>query len=261
MKEVSKPPSANHLLGTDDVGRDYLSRLLHVMRSAVFVSILVPVLVLVIGVALGTFGAYSGGLIDNIIMRAADVVMTIPGLLFALLINASVKEPIEGALKGLERQTGMKLLSAQGSIYLDYLIVFGALAFILWPGMARLVRGQILSLREEPYVMAARAVGARSWRIMLRHLVPNALGPVIVSLTFRMSSAMLMESSLSYLGVGIQPPGASLGAMIRSAMTIWRDNPHLIAVPALVLAIWTLAINFVGDGLNDALNPRQAGRL
>ena len=258
LELIGMPPSAEHWLGTDDVGRDYFSRLLHAMRTAVLISILVPLLTLVIGVTLGAVSAYSGRAVDNTIMRLADVVMTIPTILFAALINASIAEPLEALMAAFQDQTGWKFLT--NTIYVDYLIVFSALSLISWPGEARLIRGQILSLREQDYVLAARSVGATNRQIMLRHLVPNSLGPVIVSFTFSMSSAMILEASLSYLGIGIQPPGASLGSMINRSMPSWRTWPHLIAIPAIVLGIVTLAINFLGDGLNDALNPRQSGK-
>jgi ABC-type dipeptide/oligopeptide/nickel transport system permease subunit len=256
LDQIAVPPNAEHWLGTDDVGRDYLSRLLHAMRTAVLISIIVPLLTLIIGVTLGTVSAYSGRTVDNAIMRFADIVMTIPTILFAALINASIAEPLEGVMANLAKQTGWGILT--NTVYLDYLIVFSALSLISWPGEARLIRGQILSLREQDYVLAARAVGATTKQIMLKHLVPNSLGPVIVSFTFSMSSAMILEASLSYLGIGIQPPGASLGSMINRSMSTWRTWPHLIAIPAIVLGIVTLAINFLGDGLNDALNPRQS---
>ena len=257
LEQIGMPPNAEHWLGTDDVGRDYFSRLLHAMRTAVLISILVPLLTLVIGVTLGTVSAYSGRAVDNTIMRLADVVMTIPTILFAALINASIAEPLEAVMAALQDQTGWRFLT--NTVYVDYLIVFSALSLISWPGEARLIRGQILSLREQDYVLAARSVGATNKQIMLKHLVPNSLGPVIVSFTFSMSSAMILEASLSYLGIGIQPPGASLGSMINRSMPSWRTWPHLIAIPAIVLGIVTLAINFLGDGLNDALNPRQSG--
>ena len=256
LEQIGMPPSAEHWLGTDDVGRDYFSRLLHAMRTAVLISILVPLLTLVIGVTLGTVSAYSGRAVDNTIMRLADVVMTIPTILVAALINASIAEPLEALMAAFQDQTGWRFLT--NTVYVDYLIVFSALSLISWPGEARLIRGQILSLREQDYVLAARSVGATNRQIMLRHLVPNSLGPVIVSFTFSMSSAMILEASLSYLGIGIQPPGASLGSMINRSMPSWRTWPHLIAIPAIVLGIVTLAINFLGDGLNDALNPRQS---
>jgi len=258
LQQIGRPPSAAHLLGTDDVGRDYLSRLLYAMRTAVLVSLLVPTLSLTIGLTLGTIAAYRGGWADNLIMRVTDVVLVIPTILFAALINASVKDPTKDLVGSLYKQTHWGILA--NTIYLDYVIVFGALSLISWPSYARLIRGQILSLREQDFVLAARAIGARPREIMLRHLIPNGLGPVVVAFTFGMSSAMILEASLSYLGIGIQPPGASLGAMINAAMASWQRYPHLIGIPGMVLGVVTLGINFLGDGLNDALNPRQAAK-
>ena len=146
------------------------------------------------------------------------------------------------------------------TVFIDYFIVFGALAAAGWPWAARLIRGQILSLREQDFVAAAQALGARHWQIIRAHLVPNAIGPIIVSFTAGFGDAMLAESSLSYLGIGIRPPGASWGAMISESLIGWRLHPHLVAVPGLVLAICVFAFNLFGDGLNDALNPRSKVR-
>lgn len=258
LMAIAQPPSAEHWLGTDNVGRDYLSRMLYAMRTAVLVSILVPTISLVIGVVLGTIAAYRGGWSDWSIMRVTDVVMTIPILLFAALINISIKEPVGRLMTSLHDRTGWGFLT--NTVYVDYVIVFGLLSLIMWETYARLARGQVLSLRQADYVIAAEALGGNARHIMLRHLIPNALSPLIVAFTFGMSGAMTLEASLSFLGIGIQPPGASLGSMISSAMTSWRQYPHLIAIPALVLGVITLAINFLGDGLNDALNPKSRGR-
>jgi ABC-type dipeptide/oligopeptide/nickel transport system permease subunit len=137
-------------------------------------------------------------------------------------------------------------------------VVFGGLSFISWPGYARLIRGQIFSLREQDYVLAAQAVGVPGWRIAMRHLMPNALGPVIVSVTFNLGGAMTTESSLSYLGIGVMPPRASWGNMISSNLGSWSYRPWLVAVPSIVLAVVTLGFNFLGDGVNDALNPQSS---
>lgn len=255
LMEISQPPSADHWLGTDNVGRDYLSRMLYAMRTAVLVSILVPTISLAIGVVLGTLAAYRGGWTDGIIMRITEVTMIIPVLLFAALINISVKDPVSNVMRSLSERTGWSFLT--NSVWVDYVVVFGLLSLIMWESYARLSRGQVLSLRQADFVLAAESLGAPTRQIMVRHLIPNALSPLIVAFTFGMSGAMTLEASLSFLGIGIQPPGASLGSMISSAMTSWRQYPHLIAIPAVVLGVITLAINFLGDGLNDALNPKQ----
>ena len=258
LMEISQPPSADHWLGTDNVGRDYLSRMLYAMRTAVLVSIMVPTISLMIGVLLGTIATYRGGWTDGIIMRVTEVTMIIPVLLFAALINISVKDPVANFMKSLADRTGWEFLTS--TVYVDYVVVFGLLSLIMWESYARLSRGQVLSLRESDYVLAAESLGASGRHVMIRHLIPNSLSPLIVAFTFGMSGAMTLEASLSFLGIGIQPPGASLGSMISSAMTSWRQYPHLIAIPAIVLGVITLAINFLGDGLNDALNPKQADK-
>ncbi len=161
--------------------------------------------------------------------------------------------------EGLERLGGLLSIDLlSNTVFIDYVIVLSALVFIRWPDMARLIRGQILSLRQQEFVIAAQAIGASGRRIIWQHLVPNAMGPVIVAATVGFGAAVLIESSLSYLGLGIRPPGASWGQMIFSSMNEWQIRPHLVAVPAITLAICVLGINFLGDGVNEALNPRQA---
>ena len=180
--------------------------------------------------------------------------MSFPHLLLAIFVNATVKAPVQRFLEGWAAQTGWRFLA--DSVVVDYVIVFGALSIVGWPGMARLIRGQILSLRARDYITAAEALGISTKGILLRHLIPNALGVVVVSVTVGFGGAMLAESSLSYLGIGVQPPGASWGRMISDSLGRWRYAPHLVLAPGLTLATVIFAFNFLGDGLNDALNPR-----
>ena len=254
LLHVAKMPSADHWLGTDEIGRDLFSRVLWGARTATLVAIFTTFISVIIGVILGAVAGYGGALADNITGRIIDIVMSVPGLLLAALIAVSIKEPVVTWADAIYDSSGFPLFA--DTTWLDLLVVFGGLAFVSWPGYARLIRGQIFSLREEQYVEAAKAVGVSELKIALRHLLPNAIGPVIVTLTFSFSSAMVLESSLSYLGIGVQPPQASWGNMISSNIGSWSYRPWLVAVPALTLAIVTLGINFLGDGLNDALNPR-----
>jgi peptide/nickel transport system permease protein len=258
LQAVSQPPSAAHWLGTDEVGRDLLSRILAGARTAFVVGLLVTALTTILGVLFGATAAYFGGWVDGLIMRLTDVLMSFPSLLLAIFVNASVKPPIADAATRFAQWSTWKWLD--NGVMIDYLVVFGALAAIGWPGKARLIRGQILSLREREFVEAARAIGAGNWSIITQHLIPNSLGPLIVAATIGFGGAMLSESSLSYLGIGIQPPGASWGAMISENQRSWRAKPHLVAVPGATLALCIFAFNFLGDGLNDALNPRQRRR-
>jgi len=147
------------------------------------------------------------------------------------------------------------LIDLARSGYVDYLVVIVALGLVGWPGLARLVRGQVLSLKEQEFIIGARAIGASTWRIMFRHLLPNALPPLIVAISMGIGGIILSESTLSLLGIGLQPPNPSWGAMIYSNYRYWRTRPHLVIVPGLVLAAVVFAFNFLGDGLNEALNP------
>jgi peptide/nickel transport system permease protein len=191
-------------------------------------------------------------------MRVADVLMSFPSFLLAAFVNASAKVPMQSMFDALKAQTGWAVF--EDPLLVDYMVVFGALALVWWPGMARVVRGQVLSLKSHEFVTAARALGAPTWALLTRHLLPNALGPVIVAVTFGFGGAMLAEAGLSFLGIGIQPPGASWGKMINDNVGYWNTKPHLVMAPAMVLALAALAFNFVGDGLNDALNPRERRR-
>lgn len=256
LKLISQPPSADHWLGTDQLGRDVLSRILWGARTATTVAIFVTTISLGVGIVLGGVAAFAGGMADWLIMRLTDVVMSVPSIMLALLVNTAIKKPVAIWYEDLYEQTDWAFF--RSTTFLDYLIVLGALAVVSFPGYARLIRGQILSLREREYVTAARSSGVPFARILFRHVVPNALGPVIVAATFGFSGAMVMEASLSYLGIGIQPPAASWGAMINDSLMDWRYEPWLLAMPAIALAISALGVNYLGDGLNDALNPRIA---
>ncbi len=254
ITQIEATPSPQHWLGTDQLGRDLLSRILWGARTAVMVASLTTFLTTFLGVLLGSLAAYLGGWVDALISRVIDVLMSFPHLLLAIFVNATVKAPVQAWLEGLSAATGWRFLA--DAVVIDYIIVFGALSIVSWPGMARLIRGQILSLRERDFIMAAEALGIGTKGILLRHLIPNALGAVVVTVTVGFGGAMLAESSLSYLGIGIQPPGASWGRMISDSLGRWRYAPHLVLAPGLTLAAVIFAFNFMGDGLNDAFNPR-----
>jgi peptide/nickel transport system permease protein len=256
LQQVAKLPSADHWLGTDEIGRDLFSRVLYGARTATLVATFSTLVSVLLGLLLGAIAGYGGRGADMVVGRLTDIVMSVPGLLLAALIAVSLKDPIVGWAKGVYETNGFFLFA--DTTWLELLVVFGGLAFIQWPGYARLIRAQILALREEQYIKAAQSVGVSEWKIALRHLLPNALGPVIVTMTFSFSSAMAAEAALSYLGVGIRPPQASWGNMIQSNIGSWSYRPWLVAVPALTLAFFTLGINFLGDGLNDALNPKSS---
>lgn len=255
LDNIKASPSWAHLFGTDQLGRDYFSRILAGGRTALLVGATVTLISCALGVVLGAAAAYFGGWVDLLVSRALDMALAFPKLLLASFVNAVAKPPFQAAATALADRTGMRFLA--DTVMIDYIVVLSALALTLWPTYARLVRGQVLSLRETEYIVAARTVGIPPWRILGRHLVPNALGPIVIAVTVGFGEAMLLESSLGYLGIGIQPPGASWGQMISESLDQWRYSPHLVAAPGIVLAIVVLGFNLLGDGLNDALDPRR----
>lgn len=247
-------PSAAHPLGTDQFGRDILSRLLYGARTAAIVAFSSTIISLLLGLAVGTIAGFSGGRVDQFLMWLSDLVQSIPGLLLAMLVNTALKRPVANWFEVRYLQTGDPFY--QNTLWLDFVLVFGSLALIGWPGFARLVRSQVLSIAETDYVLAARAVGVKKQRIMLRHIIPNALGPVVVAVSQGMGGAIVAESGLSFLGVGVQPPNASWGTMLNKSLPLWQIAPHLLIAPAATIGLIQVAFIFFGDGLNDALNPR-----
>ena len=255
MSSQLPSPSSAHWLGTDALGRDILSRLLYGARTAAIVAVTTTTISLFLGVLIGSTAGFVGGRVDDLLMWLTDVTMSIPGLLMAMLINTALKRPIANSFDRLYEQTRNPFFL--NTLWLDFVLVFGALALISWPGYARLIRSQVLSISGTTYVEGAKASGATTRRIMWRHIVPNALGPLIVSVTAGIGGAIVLESSLSFLGVGIQPPNASWGSMLSDSLKLWRTAPHLMVTPAVTIGLIQVAFTFFGDGLNDALNPRQ----
>lgn len=251
LDAVEQMPSLSHLMGTDGLGRDIFSRMIYGARTSLVVLIVVVTSTIIMGVGLGASAAFFGGWVDTLVMRTVDVLFAFPGTLFALFISATLKQ---GVLEWL-RANGLTEAARSGLV--DYVVVFGALSLIGWGGLARLVRGQILGLREAEFVVAARALGVPSSRIILRHLLPNSLTPVIVAISLGMGGVILSEATLSFLGLGIQPPNASWGSVIYETYVYWRTKPPLIIGPAVTLALVVLGFNWLGDAINDAMNPRR----
>jgi ABC-type dipeptide/oligopeptide/nickel transport system permease subunit len=258
LLHTEQAPTWSHWLGTDELGRDFLSRIIYGARTAFLVATMVTVIGGTLGILLGAVSALSRRIVGGTIMRLTDIVLAFPHLLLATFANATFRPRVQSWLVTLHDRTGLGIFGSK--LLGDYLVVFGSLALVSWPGIARLVRGQVLTLKHAEFVEAARVSGATQRWIITRHIVPNILGVVIVSLTVGFGAAMLLESALSYLGVGIQPPGASWGAMINENLAMWRYKPHLVLVPGGVLAVVIFAFNFFGEGLNDALNPRSRRR-
>lgn len=247
---VNLSPSSDHWLGTDALGRDYFTRLMMGGRTAFLLSIWVVAITTTLGVVLGAASGYLGGWVDSIIMRMGDTIMAFPHLLLALFFAGAVRPPVAKWLANYS-------IFQQNSYLVDYAIVFGALSLVGWAGMARLMRAQIRTLRHQEFVTASQSIGASNWTIITRHLLPNAVSPVVVTATASVANVMIMESSLSFFGIGVRPAAASWGSMIGENLTTWQHSPHLLAAPAVVLAITALCFNFIGDGLNDAVDPRR----
>jgi oligopeptide transport system permease protein len=245
---TGKAGEPGFLLGTDTLGRDVLSRTIYGTRVSMVVGIIPTLIILIIGVSLGLFAGYRGGRVDNWLMRFADIIYAFPDLLFFIIVMAALREtPIGRLLNGL-------------------ILLFVALSLVNWVGLARLVRGQVLSLKEKEFVEAGRMIGASSPHIMLKHLLPNTLGPIIVSTAFRVPGMIITEAILGYLGIGLRPatdPNAifitSWGASMLDGQAALNAQPWVLLAPAICVALVVLAFNYVGDGLRDALDPRLAG--
>lgn len=251
----NQPGSWEYPFGTDDLGRDIFSRVIYGARTAVILSLSITVLSTVIGVLIGAFSGFVGGRIDSFITWIIDIIMSIPSLLLVIVINISFKPGLIMWMDQKYLETANELY--RQTIWVDFVLVFGSLAFLKWPKAARMIRGQILSIRSRNYIVAAKASGVSTFRILTKYIIPNAMGPVIVLFSATMGEAMVLESAFSFLGVGVRPPMPSWGNMISDGLRVWHLYPHTLIAPAAVLAIVTMAYSFLGDGLNDALNPRQ----
>ena len=251
----SQAPSVAHWFGTDDLGRDLLSRVIYGARTAFSIAIGVTVLSLAIGLVLGTVAGYAGGLVDRTIMWLCNVTMSVPALLLVIVINTTLRPFFGRWMNDLFEATGNPVF--RDTSLIDLVLVFGSIALLKWPQYARLVRGQVLVVRNGNYVRAATALGLGPATVLRTTVIPNVLSPLIVAASFGLGTAMVLESAFSFLGVGIEPPIPSWGRMIADGMRSWSTSPHLLVVPALVLGIATVGFAFLGDGLNDALDPRR----
>lgn len=237
------PPDAQNWLGTDSLGRDMLSRIIYGARMSMAVGIFTAIVSLVIGGVYGAVSGWMGGWVDSALMRVIDILYAIPSLVLLILVGVIFNSV------NLFENPELKALTG----------IFLALSIVGWVSLARLVRGQVLQVREMLYVEGARALGASSWRIVGKHIFPNILGPIIVMLTFQIPSNILFESFLSFIGLGLQPPYSSWGVLANDG---WRAKsyPHLIFFPGLALFLTMLAFNLLGDGLRDAFDPKMKNR-
>ena len=238
VESIETGPGVNgHAFGTDILGRDTLSRLMIGSEVSLTVGLLVQGIIFPIGLAIGLAAGYFGGRIDNLLMRFTDIWYAFPDLLFVLVV--------------------VSVWRLDGPWYVQLIPIFGAIALVNWVGLARLVRGQVLSIKEKEYIEAARSSGSSPMKLILKHLLPNSLGPIIVTLTFGIPQAIFLEAVLSFLGVGIQPPQPTWGQMVFDGYEAIYANPTGVVFPAFAIGFTLLAFTFIGDGLRDALDPRM----
>jgi oligopeptide transport system permease protein len=232
----------SHLLGTDTLGQDILSRLMDGAQISLSVALVVQIVVLGIGLPVGAIAGWFGGRLDTYLMRITDVMYAFPDLLLIILMSVAFRD------------------TAFGRLYSGLFLVFVAIGLTSWVTVARLVRGQLLSLKEMEFVEAAKALGVRDRNIVMRHLLPNSIGPIIVAVTLGVPGAILAEATLAYLGVGVQAPRASWGSLIADGQNYIRYTPHLVFLPGIMIALALISFTFLGDGLRDALDPKLKGK-
>lgn len=232
LDHIFLTPSWIHPFGTDDLGRDIMTRIMYGGRISLVIGFISVLINLVIGVTYGAVSGYFGGSVDNVMMRAVDIIYCVPDLLYIILIM---------------------VVFGQGGL-LSVIIVLG---IINWTAMARIVRGQILSIKEREYVLAARALGANTQRVLVKHLIPNTMGPIIVTVALQIPTAIFMEAFISFIGIGIMPPQVSWGSMAAAARQSIPSHPNLLLFPSLAIAVTMLALNFIGDGLRDVFDPQM----
>lgn len=231
LSQANQSPSVEHWFGTDNLGRDLFIRVLYGARISMSIGIVASLLNFTVGVLYGGIAGFSGGKVDRYMMNIVDVLYSIPVLLYVILLMVVLKPGLTN--------------------------IFIALGISYWLQMARIVRGQILGLKEQEYVLAARTIGASNWRILLRHLIPNTMGPIIITMTLAIPTAIFTEAFLSFIGLGVSAPMASWGVLASEGITSLRSYPFQLFSPAMAISVTMLAFNFLGDGLRDALDPRM----
>ena len=239
-----------HILGTDSLGRDYAVRTMMGARISLLVGMIASVLILIIGSIYGACAAYFGGRVDMIMMRIVDIIYTVPDIMLIILMSVTLKDPIK------ELANKYAFLSWINVIGVPLICIFIVFSLLYWVGMARVVRSQVLTIKEQEYVTAARAMGASHVRIIKNHLLTNCVGTLIVMTTLQIPSSIFTESFLSFIGLGVSAPMPSLGSMAKEALSGMRSYPVRLLVPAILISLIILAFNLLGDGLRDAFDPK-----
>ena len=243
LDAMLEPPSWAHPMGTDELGRDLLTRLLYGGRVSLSIGVMAMFLAVLLGSLVGGLAGFYGGWVDNVLMRLVDMMLAFPSLFVLILLSLALRDlPIE-ALRG----------TAFASVFSIVLVI----AVLSWMSVARLVRASFLSIREREFVLAAEGLGVPNRRIILRHMLPNAMSPIIVAATFRVATSVITESGLSYLGFGVQPPTPTWGNMLKNAQNLMTRAPWTAIFPGLMIFVSVISVNFIGDGLRDALDPRK----
>lgn len=246
LTQMLEPPSRAHIMGTDELGRDLFTRILYGGRVSLSIGVMAMSLAVLVGATVGGLAGFYGGWVDNILMRFTDMMLAFPQLFILIILAIALRDlPIE---------------SLRGTAFASVLSIVLVIAILAWMQVARLVRAAFLSLKEKEFTEASRCLGVPNWRIMLRHLLPNALSPIIVAATFRVATSIITESGLSYLGFGVQPPTPTWGNMLKNAQTQMTRAPWTAIFPGLMIFVTVIAINFIGDGLRDALDPYKVER-